>query len=257
MMDQHHEGHRARMRARYKAGGLTGFAPHEALELLLFYAIPRRNVNPLAHKLIAEFGSLRGVFAAPLERLRKIPGLGEGAALLLTLPQALGAFIDAEDPPRRPLMSSRLDAQRYCTRLFATAREEVLYVICLDGQGRVLKAVPAIQGTIDEISIYPRTIVSAALNNDAQSVVLSHNHPSGVAEPSRADLQTTDLLEKALMMVGIRLLDHIIYAEGVCTSIRQWRKEQQEQGIGMAERPRAADSNRARKKGQGDSGKAE
>ncbi|MDR0929194.1 MAG: DNA repair protein RadC [Oscillospiraceae bacterium] len=251
MMDQHHEGHRARMRARYKAGGLAGFAPHEALEMLLFYAIPRRNVNPLAHALINEFGSLRGVLTAPPERLRKIEGLGEGAALLLSLTQSIAAYIESERPPVRALMSNRLDAQRYCAQLFATAREEILYVICLDGQGRVLKAVPAIQGTIDEISIYPRTIVAVALNNDAQSVVLAHNHPSGVAEPSHADLQTTDLLDRALMMVGIRMLDHIIYAEGVCTSVRQWRKEQEGlAAMPTTEVPRAADSNRGRKKGK-------
>jgi DNA repair protein RadC len=245
------------MRARYKAGGLAGFAPHEVLELLLFYAIPRRNVNPLAHTLIAEFGSLRGVLTAPPERLRKVPGLGEGAALLISLAQAIGAYAETERTPPRAMMNNRLDAQRYCAQLFATAREEVLYLICLDGQGRVQKAVPAIQGTIDEISIYPRTIVAAALNNDAQAVVLAHNHPSGVAEPSQADLQTTDLLDRALMMVGIRLLDHIIYAEGVCTSVRQWRKERQALGVELVERPHAADSNRGRKKGKGDAGKAE
>ncbi len=238
------------MRARFRANkGLTGFAAHEALELLLSYAIPRQNTNPLAHRLLRHFGSLSGVLNAPTESLTQVPGVGEAAAVLLSLAPQIAKMAADERFGEKPVITNLGQAKAYCAHLFEAAAEEVLYVVCIDAQGRVLRAVPAIVGTIDEIAIYPRTVVSTALLHSAHSVLLAHNHPSGVREPSGADIQTTDLLRDALAAVDIGLLDHIIYADGECVSIARWRETQKNSPLRAAPSPaKAADSKRASKR---------
>lgn len=243
MAGNEHDGHRARMRARFAQAGLEGFAPHEALELLLFYAIPRRNVNPLAHHLIDRFGSLGAVLDAQPEQLCQVEGISEASATLISLVAALARASEKERQAQRAVITNYRDAKDYCAHLFMGKTDEVLYAICLDAQGRVLRAVPAITGTIDEIAIYPRTIVRTALWHEAHAVVLAHNHPSGVLEPSDADIETTALLREALGMVDIGLLDHIIYADGECMSMAQWQQARQPQPL-HDRKPRAADTQR-------------
>lgn len=227
MAEQHeHAGHRERMRRRFDRNGLEGFAPHETLELLLFYAIPRRNVNPLAHRLIERFGSVDAVLRAPPEQLEQVPGIGHTAAQLLSLVLPLARYAQQEQRQERPVLANYRQAKEYCAHLFAGQVDEVLYVISLDAQSRVLRAAPVVRGTIDEITIYPRQVVSEALRQNAHAVVLAHNHPSGVAEPSEADLLTTEQLRDAFAHVDIALMDHMIYAEGECASIEQWKQLQ-------------------------------
>ncbi len=250
MSEHEHEGHRERMRARFLQGGLDGFAPHEALETLLFYAIPRRNVNPLAHQLIQYFGSVEAVLSASPQRLCQVPGIGERAASLIALVAALHGYAQRERAQERAVVTNYREAKEYCGHLFSVTKGEVLYVICLDAQGRVLRAVPAIVGTIDEIPIYPRTIVTAALDHNAHGVLLAHNHPSGVKEPSDADIRTTDILREALGAVDIAVLDHVIYADGECVSMAQWQQIQRIAPLFEAQgTPKAADTKRARKRG--------
>ena len=247
-MDEHdHSGHRDRMRERFAQNGLDGFAPHEVLELLLFYAIPRRNVNPLAHKLIKHFGSTCAVFEATREQLLQVPGIGEHTASLLGMIFPLARYADRERSEDRPVLTNYRNAKAYCKHLFAGKADEVLYVICLDAQGRVLRAVPAITGTIDEIVIYPRKIVTEALNHKAHGVVLAHNHPSGVCEPSDADIETTETLRQALATVDIPLLDHMVYAEGECVSIQQWKRSQGSTPAAMPQLHKAADKKQAQR----------
>lgn len=248
-MAHEHTGHRDRMRSRFQEGGLDSFAPHEALELLLFYAIPQRDVNPLAHRLLSHFGTLESVLNAPVEQLEQVPGIGKNAACLLALIQPLQRMVDRQRLGDRPIITNYREAKAYCAHLFTGVAEEILYVVCLDAQGRVLRAVPAITGTIDEIAIYPRTIVAAAIRYSAHSVVLSHNHPSGVREPSGADVQTTDLLRQALGAVDIAVLDHIIYADGDCVSMAQWQQLRKIAPLHPGEKPKAADSQRPRRRG--------
>lgn len=217
-----HAGHRERMRDRFLQNGLDGFAPHETLELLLFYAIPRRNVNPLAHRLVKHFGSVNAVFEASAQELMQVQGIGETSAALLSMVFPLARYAEREMQGDRPILSNLGHAKNYCKGLFAGKSEEVLYVICLDAQDRVIRAIPAISGTIDELPIYPRTIVSAALQHNAYSVVLAHNHPSGVCEPSLADVEATAMLRTAFDHVDIVLRDHMIYAEGECLSMARW-----------------------------------
>lgn len=249
MAEHDHAGHRERMRERFLQNGLDGFAPHEALELLLFYAIPRRNVNPLAHKLIKHFGSLGAVLDAPPEQLRQVPGVGAQVATLLPMVTRLVRYADREKLGGRPLITNYKEAKDYCGHLFAGVNEEVLFVICLDAQGRVLRAVPAVTGTIDEIAIYPRTVVATAIRHNAHSVLLSHNHPSGVKEPSDADIHTTALLREALGALDIALLDHVIYADGACTSMAQYQQIKRVAPLLDADQPKAADTKRSRNRG--------
>lgn len=165
MAGNEHDGHRDRMRMRFLRSGLDSFAAHEVLELLLFYAIPRRNVNPLAHNLLRHFGSLPAVLDASPEQLMQVPGIGESAATLLSLLIPVVRRADKERLGEKPVITNYREAKEYCRYLFSGSSEEVLYVICLDAQGRVLRAVRAIIGTIDEIVIYPRTIVGAAIRH--------------------------------------------------------------------------------------------
>lgn len=247
MTKNEHEGHRGRMRQRFMMGGLDNFAPHEVLELLLFYAIPRRNVNPLAHQLIKRFGSLTAVLSASAELLREEPGITEAAITLITLMGPLARYMDKELLGERPFMRNLREAKSYCVHLFSGANEEQFYVICLDAQARVLRAVKVFSGTIDEITIYPREIVGTAIRYNAHDVVLAHNHPSGVLEPSEADIHTTVMLREALERVNIPLQDHIIYAEGNCLSLSQWEKTQAPHPAPYNTASRAADTKRTKK----------
>lgn len=238
------------MRARYLAtNSLEGFAPHEALELLLFYAIPRKNVNPLAHRILEHFGSLSAVLNAPPEQLKQVEGVGESAAMLLSLVGPLVRYATRDLQGDKAVLSNYRDAKAYCKHLFDGNPEEVLYVVCLDAQGRVLRSVVAITGTIDEITIYPRTIVATALRHNAHSVLLAHNHPSGIREPSDADIRTTDLLREALGTVDIAVLDHVIYADGDCVSMEQWRQLQRIAPMLQSGAPKAAEPKGAQKRG--------
>ncbi|MCL1796288.1 MAG: DNA repair protein RadC [Clostridia bacterium] len=237
-----HEGHRQRLRERFMRGGLAPFAAHEALELLLCYALPRKNTNPLAHALIDHFGSLDAVLEAPPERMMEVPGIGESAAALIALVLPLARMADRARVGERPLMTNIAEAKAYCCRLFDGSPDEALYVICLDAQHRVLRAIRALTGTIDEIAIYPRVILNIALTHKAHSIVLAHNHPSGVKEPSEADLQVTNHLKETLGAVGVPLFDHFVCAGKECFSIGQWQNASQPFHTERAPAPKAADA---------------
>ena len=128
-----HDGHRGRMRERFRREGLNGFADHEALELMLFYAIPQRNVNPLAHALLERFGSFHGVLEASEEELCRVEGVGEYAAVLLHLFAAVGRRVEESRAGQREKLRNRMEAQEHCRRLLAGRRQEAFYVVCLDG----------------------------------------------------------------------------------------------------------------------------
>lgn len=235
------------MRERFAQNGLSGFAPHEALELLLYYAIPRRNVNPLAHNLLRHFGTLEAVLQADPVQLRQVPGIGDGAATLLAMVLPLARLAERQRTTGQPIITNYREAKAYCRTLFDGKGDEVLYVISLDAQGRVLHATAAITGTIDEIAIYPRTVISCALRHNAHAVVLAHNHPSGVCEPSDADVRTTETLKDALSSIDIALLDHVIYADGECVSMQQWQQMKRITPLYPdAGAPKAADTKRRR-----------
>lgn len=212
-MTNPHDGHRKRMRERFRKEGLEHFAPHEVLELVLFYGRARGDVNPTAHALLDQFGSLKGVLEAKPEQLMAVPGVGEETATLLSLLLPLwrryGACV-AEESKR---IENRRQAQAYCEALMAGMRSERLYVIALSTEDNLLGCRMVAEGTLGEVQAYPRTVVQIALDLNAAKLILCHNHPGGVPEPSREDVETTLLLQDLLTPMGILLLDHIIVAD--------------------------------------------
>lgn len=214
-----HCGHRERIRNRLRREGLASFSEHEVLELLLTYAIPRQDVNPLAHELIARFGRLSNVLEADESELLRVPGMGANAALLITMMPQLMRYYQMNALGERPVITNVADSRAYCAPLFVGAHEEHIYMVCLNQKGHVLHLSLLQTGTIDEVPLYPRTVVETALRHNAHSVILAHNHPSGTAEASQADVDTTKSIALALQTIGIKLLDHLVFAGGECYSM--------------------------------------
>ena len=201
--------------------GLDGFAPHEALELLLFYGRARGNVNPLAHELIDAFGSLKGVLEAGPEQLMTVKGVGEETATLISMIVPLFRQYEACVREERPYMRNKNEAKQYCVSLLAGWRTERFYVISLSATNRVLGSRLIATGNLNEVPAYPRLVVEAALNHNAASVLICHNHPGGTLEPSGCDVETTWQIRDVLAGLGIRLTDHIIVAGGDAYSMAQ------------------------------------
>ena len=208
-----HDGHRQRKRQQFLSHGPQSMADHELLELALFYAIPSRDTNQTAHRLLEQFGSLDRVLTAPEQELEQVEGVGQNAAVLLRLIGAMG------DRARRPgreekIVASVDQAGAYFLRLLDGQRTEQLYQLCVDGKGKVLSCRMLSQGQADMTVLSLRQAVENALLSGASGVFLAHNHPSGVALPSQADVQATVQVRDALKRLDIRLIDHIIVADG-------------------------------------------
>ena len=214
-----HDGHRQRVKKEFLTTGGQGWPEHRLLELLLFYAIPQRNVNPLAHALLERFGSFHAVLEAPEEELCRVEGVGEYAASLLRLFAAVGRRMEESRAGQREKLRNRMEAQEHCRRLLAGRRQEAFYVVCLDGQMQVLADVQIATGSLSEVAAYPRLVAEAVLRHNAHSVVLCHNHPGGSAVPSQSDLDMTAELAALLASLEVALADHIIVADGETFSL--------------------------------------
>ena len=209
-----HDGHREKMRQRFMTGGLDAFADHEILELLLYYAIPRRDTNPIAHALMERYGSLPAVLAAPMEDLKRTEGIGESAAVLLHLvPQVCRRARLAQVGEDQVLNSSER-AGAYLRECFEGESREVIYQLCLDRKGKLLACKRLGEGSVASADLDVRRLVENAILTGASAVILAHNHPSGVALPSDGDYTATMRVRAALNAIGIELADHIIVADG-------------------------------------------
>lgn len=211
-MANEHQGHRQRVREHFLQEGLDGFADHQALELLLFYSIPRKDTNEIAHQLLREFGNLSLLFeAAPEEIHRRCPVSMNTAILISAIPQLSKKYQRARWG-EKPQINSSAKAGNYSKDLFTGKKYECFFVISLDGQNYVNHASKVHEGTINEAPVYPRLIVETALRHQANSVILAHNHPGGSLRPSRADLDVTEKICSALQTIHIKVVDHIIVA---------------------------------------------
>jgi len=214
MMEKNiHTGHREKMRDRFiHDKGFENFEDHQILELLLYYANPRGDTNPTAHALLDEFGSLKGVLEARPEQLMNVSGVGKQAAVLISMVVPLTRVWNrcAMEVPDR--IGNSREAENYCLSILAGERTERFYVISLNAKCNVLGRRKISEGSLSEVSAYPRMVMETALNYNAHSVLLCHNHPGGTCAPSPEDISSTVQLQRLLNGVGILVLDHIIVA---------------------------------------------
>lgn len=205
-----HEGHRERMKRRFLRHGLDSFDDHQALELLLFYAVPRQDTNELAHRLLDAFGTLDKVFEALPEELMKVSGVGENTAALIRLvPQVTQKYLIARESVGTTL-PDREAVGRFLLPRFMNQRVEIVLLICLDAKMKVLDCRQIGSGGLNSASFSIRDIVQYCLFQNARYAVLAHNHLNGVAVASSEDIYATREVKKALELVGVRLLEHII-----------------------------------------------
>ena len=215
-----HDGHRERLRESFRQNGLDGFDAIRSLELLLQFAIPRRDTNPIAHALLEEFGSLQEVFDASEQELLHVEGIGPSAAVLLRLvPQILKkSAVDRAAELR--YLTSTADARDYLMPHFLYERDEKALLLCLDSQRRVIRCEELARGVVNAVSIDVRRVLEIALKHRACSLILAHNHPDGPASNSREDDLVTGQLYRSLLAVGIELRDHLIFARDGVFSYR-------------------------------------
>ncbi len=206
------EGHRRRLRERFERSGFDGFHDHEVIELLLSYAIPRRDVKPAAKKLLERFGSMAGVFDAPLQSLRSVDGVGEHAARLIsTIPRLLDVYQQSRWK-RDQTFNSTDGAVTYLNARLANERREVFCILALTSRNDLIAMEEIQRGTVNRTAVFPRQVVEAALKHRATAVILAHNHPGGDPSPSAADRQLTRKLKRILNDLDITVHDHIIIA---------------------------------------------
>ena len=218
---QTHEGHRTRVKKRFREEGLDHFDEVHVLELLLFYCVPRQDTNPLAHRLINHFGSLSQVLDAPIEELEKVEGVGDNISTFLSLTTAVGRYYQVNHAGQKKILTSIDECGDFLLPYFYGRRNETVFLLCLDAKCKVICCKEVGEGSVNSANISIRRIVEIALGTNATTVVLAHNHPSGVAVPSRDDVHTTHRIARALAAVDIMLFDHIVVAEDDFTSLVQ------------------------------------
>jgi len=216
-----HSGHRQRVKERFAKEGLDHFSDIQVLELLLFYCIPRQDTNPLAHRLLEQFGSLAQVLEAPVDELAKVEGIGENAAVFLRLITEVGRYYLVNRSTQVTILNTIEKCAKYLAPFFYGRRNETVFLLCLDAKCKVLCCREIGEGSVNSASISTRKVVETALAVNATTVVLAHNHPSGVALPSDEDVQTTRRIAEALRCVEVQLVDHVIVADDDYISMAQ------------------------------------
>ncbi|MDQ6958192.1 MAG: DNA repair protein RadC [Mariprofundaceae bacterium] len=212
MMDESVKGHRERLRARFATHGFDGFHDYEVVELLLTYAIPRSDVKPVAKRLLHAFGTLAGVFDAPVAELAQVQGVGEKAAVFLSLIKQAELRYLASDLPGRKVFD-RPDKVKDHLRFLVQARGmECFGAIFTDQQHRHLATQIMFEGTVDRTAVYPRNLMKRALELDAKGMVIFHNHPGGTPHASEEDVTLTRRMVEACAPLDIKVLDHFLIA---------------------------------------------
>jgi DNA repair protein RadC len=206
----HYWGHRERLRDRFRSGGHAAMPEYELLELLLFNAVPRIDVKPLAKRLIAAFGDLAGVVAASERRLLEVPGSDARVHLQLKLVEAIAHRMARAKVMERSVIGSWDALMTYCKTVMAYRETEQFRVLFLDAKNILIADEEQARGTVNHVPVYPREVAKRALELNATAIILVHNHPSGDPTPSRADIDVTAQVEAALSALAIALHDHVI-----------------------------------------------
>lgn len=212
--------HRQRLRARFLEGGAQAMPDYEMLELVLFRAIPRRDVKPLAHQLIETFGDFNGALSATPDQLAALPGVGEAVIAELKIVEAAAHRLSRAKVLRRQVMSSWGALLDYCHTTMAHRETEQFRVFYLDRKNILIADEQQAEGTVDHVPVYPREVVKRALQLNASALILVHNHPSGDPTPSGADIDMTQQIAAAAATMGITLHDHIIIGKSCEISFR-------------------------------------
>jgi DNA repair protein RadC len=218
--DPHFHNHRLRLRGRFLSAGHSSLADYEMLELVLFRAIPRRDVKPLAKKLLSQFGDFNGVISASASRLQEIPGLGQAAICELKVVEAAAHRLARARVLNRPALSSWAKLMEYCKTTMAHREIEQFRILFLDRKNILITDEEQGKGTVDHVPVYPREVVKRALELNASAIILVHNHPSGDPTPSQADIDMTRKVEMATRTVGVVLHDHVVIGKERDASFR-------------------------------------
>ncbi len=214
-----HSGHRERMKEKFLRYGGEAFGDHELLEILLFFSIPRKNTNDLAHTLIDRFGSLRGVFDATVQNLMSVEGVGLSSALLIKLVSALFFRYNLNGGKPKVKLGSYLAVSNFIKNLFVGESEEKVYLIMLNNSLGLVEYKLLGAGSVKVSAVSTREILESCIVNNAAYAIIAHNHPNGVALPSGLDMEATQAINNALRYAQVELIDHFIFAEDRCTPI--------------------------------------
>jgi DNA repair protein RadC len=217
----HYHGHRARLRARFLESAGSGIPDYEILELILFGVFRNGDTKPLAKALVAEFGSLAAVLAAPAERLSKVPGCGEAVIAALKVTREAGLRMLQAEAKARPALSNWQALLDYCRAVLQHEQIEQFRILFLDRKNQVIADEQQQRGTVDHTPVYPREVVKRALELNAAALILVHNHPSGDPTPSRADIKMTRQVASAAATMGIAVHDHLIIGRKGHVSFRE------------------------------------
>ncbi|MDR1806245.1 MAG: hypothetical protein LBQ80_05715 [Clostridium sp.] len=224
MPENMHENHRLRVRERFLKEGLSGFASHQVLELLLFYAIPRKDTNALAHDLLTRFGSLRRIFESSHEALRSVPGMTDNATVLLRLLPQLARRYAMEREPAHPLILDSRALRSHLAARYTGVKLEQPLLLCLDSAGRLQSTCEFQHGSSNSAGFDLRFLAEQVLRHNAAAVVLAHNHPGGSTEASAEDVEATRRAARLLKELRVRLCDHVIFADNELTSMAKDRR---------------------------------
>jgi DNA repair protein RadC len=216
----HHAGHRDRLRARFLRSGAGAMEDYELIEMLLFAAIPRRDVKPLAKDLLKKFGGIPGLLGASIEDLKAVKGLSENSAALIKLAHVLSQRVLSAQIERKPILSSWQKLIDYCTVAMAHEQREQFRVLFLNRKNELIADEVQQMGTVDHTPVYPREIVRRALELGATALILVHNHPSGDPTPSDSDITMTAEVVKAAKSLDILVHDHLIIAKNGHSSFK-------------------------------------
>ena len=216
----HFHNHRWRLRERFLSAGPGSLADYEMLELVLFRAIPRRDVKPLAKQLLERFGDFNGVISAVPARLRELPGVGQAVICELKVVEAAAHRLARARVLNRPALSSWSALMEYCKTTMAHRETEQFRILFLDRKNILIADEEQAKGTVDHVPVYPREVVKRALELNASAVILVHNHPSGDPTPSQADIDMTRQIELAARAVGVVVHDHVVIGKERDASFR-------------------------------------
>ncbi len=215
-----HEGHRQRIRKKFISHGLDNFEDHEVLELMLFYAVPRKDTNEIAHRLLNTFGSIPAIFDAPINLLKEVEGIGESVAIFVKLIPELTRLYSER---KFSTVNHSMELKSLCDKLslkFIGRTIEAVAVMLFDAKGKIIYDGIVNKGSVNAVEMYSRKIIELVVLYNACSIILAHNHPSGVAVPSQADVESTRHLSRVLRNMRVTLLDHIIVADDDYVSMR-------------------------------------